>query len=81
MAVKLLSDTVFRALCFLGERGEIKSDGWLLAAHLIKVVNDWFDIFNSCLRVDPSGKRNAFRKSETQMVVLFNMETKIKSQS
>ena len=79
LAVQLLSDTVSKALCFLGEKGEIKSDGWLLAAHFIKLVNDWFDIFNSCLRVDPSGKRNAFCKSETQMEVLSNMKTKIKS--
>ncbi|KAK3893295.1 hypothetical protein Pcinc_002851 [Petrolisthes cinctipes] len=60
-AVQLLSNTVSQALCFLGERGEIKSAGWLLTAQFIKLVNDWFDIMNSSLRIDPSGKRNAFR--------------------
>ncbi|KAK3884359.1 hypothetical protein Pcinc_011370 [Petrolisthes cinctipes] len=35
-AVQLLSNTVSQALCFLGERGEIKSAGWLLTAQFIR---------------------------------------------
>lgn len=78
-AVQLLSNTVSKALRFLGERGEIKSAGWLLTAKFIKLVNDWFDVMNSCLRFDPSGKRNAFHKTEAQMEVLSDMVMRIRS--
>lgn len=45
LVVQLHFNTISKALCFLGERGKIKSDGWLVIAQFIKLVSDWFGIF------------------------------------
>lgn len=69
-AAQLISGTVSKALKFLGEHGEIKIDNWLEASELIQLINDWFDIFNSSIKRDLSGKINAFQKSNKQMKML-----------
>lgn len=79
LAVQLLSNTVSKALSFLGERGEIQSAGWLLTAQFIRFVNNWFDIINSCHRLDPSGIWSAFHETEAHMEVLTQMISRIRS--
>lgn len=45
-AVQLISNTVAEALQFCGNRGMLRGE-WKATSELIKVMNCWFDVFNS----------------------------------
>ena len=71
--------TVSNSLQFLGGKGLRRSKDWLITAQFVKLVNDWFDIFNSSVYKDSAGKRNSFQKTQMQMEVLNGITSKIKS--
>lgn len=79
LAVHLLSGTVSNALKFLGEQGKINSDQWPETSEFIHILNGWFDIFNSSVKKDVSGKRMAFQKTDEQMKVLSDTVSLVKS--
>ena len=63
-AVHLLSGTVSDALQYLGKEGKITSGDWPETSEFIKLINKWFDIFNSSVITDLCGKRNSFQKNQ-----------------
>lgn len=46
-AVQLISDTTAQAIKYFYEKGILKNQNALVAAKVIKIVNDWFDVLNS----------------------------------
>lgn len=77
-AVQLLSGTVAKALTFLGNHGDIKSKNWSQTADFIRLINDWFDIFNSSIKIDCAGKRHSFQKYDKQLDTLSKITETIK---
>lgn len=46
-AAQLFSNTVSKAIAFCGAKKIITENGWQETAELVKLINDWFDLFNS----------------------------------
>lgn len=72
LAAQLFSNSVSSAMKFLGEKGLLDGQKWQLCSKLLKIINDWFDLFN--IRVKEHDSR-VFRKAfglnlEKQSVIL-----------
>lgn len=59
-AVQLLSKSCADSLRYLGERGLLETNIWRETAEFISLVNEWFDIMNSCGMYGDVKSRNAF---------------------
>lgn len=59
-AVQLLSESVSKAVMFLGEKGFIKSENFKSTAKYIELVDEWFDVMNSCRKYSDKSSRNGF---------------------
>lgn len=58
LATKLFSHTISKAVSRLGYLGLYKSDNnWVECSKLLKITNDWFDVFNSKISVSDSRSR------------------------
>lgn len=81
LATQLFSHTNSCALKRLGNMNLIESQNWEELSDFIKLVNDWFDIFNSKLpRIDPRKRMSAYGlELENQSQILRNMESTIQN--
>jgi hypothetical protein len=71
-AAHLLSETVGKALHYLGSHGRIKSVNWKPTADFIPLVDKWFDLLNSC-SFEGKPSRSPFRANQNQREVLEQM--------
>jgi len=61
---QLLSASIASALQWCGQKDYLENVEWMKATHVIKLLNDWFDIFNSkSMYGKHSGKNAAFIRS------------------
>ena len=82
-AAKLISKTVAQAINWCGENGLLTYEDWKTAAEIIKLINDWFDIFNSKVPFnykigkEPYGKNLTHQNSILERVTKFMKKVKI----
>lgn len=50
LAAQILSNTNASAIRWCGNNGLLHSDNWEHTANVLKLFNDWFDIFNSLMK-------------------------------
>lgn len=82
IATKLFSHTISRAISRMGSLGLYKEcDNWMECSRFFKLVNDWFDVFNSKIPVSDSRNRlKAYGLALTeQNEILNNMELTVNS--
>ncbi|XP_077270670.1 uncharacterized protein LOC143901913 [Temnothorax americanus] len=73
-AVQLLSATTAASLRWCGQKGFLENVEWVETARMIKLLNDWFDIFNSKSMYGNYSGKNAYGKNlEEQNAILHEM--------
>jgi len=59
-ATQLLSASTASALQWCGQKGYLENVEWMETARVIKLLNDWFDIFNSKSMYGKHSEKNAY---------------------
>lgn len=79
LAAQLFSNTTASAVMYLGENNIINSANWKDISEMIKLFNDWFDVFNSNVPYDKIDEKCGYGlKIEKQTEILQNMSNYIK---
>lgn len=78
-AVQLLSNSVSKAIKYLGQKGFMSpDDSWEKVSEVVGLFNDWFDLFNSRSKFGGCPEKNAFGIDlEKQYDILRNVSTLI----
>lgn len=80
LAAQLFSNTTACAVMYLGENKIINSANWKEVSEIIKLFNDWFDVFNSNVPYEKTDEKCGFGlKIEKQTEILQNMSNFIKN--
>lgn len=75
----MLSNTTASAIEWCGHKGYLSNLSWQETAYVIRLCNDWFDVFNSkCMYGKHTGKNSYGINIEEQIIILNNMTTFIK---
>lgn len=78
-AAHVLSETVGKALEFLGENGKLSARNWKIASEFILLVDRWFDLMNSKSTKPDKKTRRAFNGHASQVEVLEESITMFRS--
>lgn len=81
LAAQLFSNSVSMALKYLGDNGLLKSSNWEECSSLLKLFNDWFDLFNvRAKQIDSRDTKKAFGCSiHKQREIIESMSNLIES--
>ena len=80
LAAQVFSNTTAKAIEWFGLSGFLKCDYWKECSEVFKLVNDWFDLFNSKKKFDKNNKKNAYGLDvELQNETLNKMTTFIEN--
>lgn len=74
-AAQLLSNTVAKAIEYCGSNGGISNFNWEECQKFIKLINDWFDLFNSKTKFGTCSGCNAFGTNINSQISLLNEVT------
>lgn len=76
LATKLFSNNVADSLVWCGEKGYLKNEHWKETSFVLKLINDWFDVFNSKSKYGLHPGTNGYGINLTeQMQLLDRMQT------
>lgn len=80
-AAQLFSNTVSKAIEYRGEKDYYKDEGndWKKCSEIIKLFNDWFDLFNAKSKYGCHSGCNAFGVDKENQIALLNNITPVVS--
>lgn len=79
-AAQLLSNTVAKAVEWCGMEGFLSNTHWKETSTFIKLINDWFDVFNSQVKYGSHPGANAFGVDLEKQIMILNETSETVSQ-